>query len=114
MAKPPVSVTEAELWGFFEKGPERDEYGGLSFIVLRPPYAVAFGLNPEHHDVSIAVSLDGFNVFELVALSVVDVRWRGDGQRERLEVVMGEKHSVFLEINPTVSVVHHNGVVVRT
>jgi hypothetical protein len=113
MPKPAVTVTEAELWGFFEKGPERDEIGGLSFIVVRPPYAVAFGVNPEHHDVSIAVSLDGFKVYELVALSVPDVRWRGDGQHERLEVVMGDRHSIFLEINPTVAVVHHCGVVVQ-
>ena len=113
MAKPPVSVTEAELWGFFEKGPTRDEIGGVSYIVVRPPYAVAFGLNAEHHDVSIAVSLDGFNVFELVALSVRDVRWRGDGQRERLQIVLGERHSVFLELRPAVSVVHHRGLEVR-
>jgi hypothetical protein len=114
MAKPPVSVTEDELWGYFEKGPaEVDEVGGLVFRVVRGPYTVAFGLNREFHDVSIGIARDGASVFELVALSVPDVRWRGDGARERLEVVMGEKHSVFLEINPAVAVVHHWGIEVR-
>ena len=114
MTQPRVSVTDAELVGYFECGPvEVDEFGGFVFRVVRGPYTVAFGLNPQHHDVSIGVARDGAAIFELVALSVPDVRWRGDGARERLEVVMGDKHSVFLEINPAVAVVHHWGIVVR-
>jgi hypothetical protein len=113
MAKPPLTLTNSELWGFFEIGPEFDDEGGFVFRVTRGPYAVAFGLHPVHHDVSLAVARDGHPIFELVALSVPDVRWRGDGQRERLEIVMGEKHSVFLELNPAVAVVHHWGIVVQ-
>jgi hypothetical protein len=113
MAKPPVTISDDELWGYFEKGPEKDEFGGAVYNVVRGPYAVAFGLHPEYHDVSLAVVRDGMKIFELVALGVPDVRWRGDGTRERLEIVMGDTHSVFLEINPAVAVVHHWGVVVR-
>ena len=113
MGKPGVSITEAELWGYFEKGPEVDELGGLTYRVARNGYAIQFGIDLANHDVSLALVREGLKVFELVALSVPDVRWRGDGARERIEIVMGEKHSVFLEINPAVAVVHHWGIEIQ-
>ena len=113
MAWQGLTVDEYQLLGFFECEPQADEYGGFVYHAARGPYVIAFGMNPDTRDVSLAVARDGATVFEFVSLSVPDVRWRGDGQRERLEVVMGEKHSVFLEINPTVSVVHHRGLEVR-
>jgi hypothetical protein len=113
MAWQGVTVTEFELLGFFECDPEADEYGGFAFHVARGPYVIAFGMNPDTRDVSLAVARDGATVVEFVSLAVPDVRWRGDGQRERLQIVLGERHSVFLELRPNVSVVHHRGLEVR-
>jgi hypothetical protein len=113
MAPRRASITDSELLGFFEREPDADDYGGMAFNVTRGPYDVAFGIDPVRRDVSIAIVRDGAKVFEFVALGVPDVRWRGEGQRERLEVVLGDKHSVFLELRPTVSVIHHLGIVVQ-
>jgi hypothetical protein len=113
VAKVPVTITEAELWGYFERGPETDEYGGLTYRAWRDGYAVQFGIDLANHDVSLALVREDRKIFELVALSVPDVRWRGDGSRERIEIVMGDRHSVFLEINPTVAVVHHWGIEIQ-
>jgi hypothetical protein len=108
-----VTVTDSELLGFFEREPDADDYGGLAFNVVRGPHTVAFGIDPVRRDVSIAIVRDGAKAFELVALGVPDVRWRGEGQRERLEIVLGDKHSVFLELRPGVAIVHHLGIVLQ-
>jgi hypothetical protein len=108
-----ITIRDYELHGFFECGPEQDEFDGFTFHVARGPWVIAFGMNPQAHDVSLAVARDGEKVVEFVALGVRDVRWRGEGQRERIEVVLGDKHSVFLELRPNVAVVHHLGVEVR-
>jgi hypothetical protein len=113
MAWKGLTVDEFQLLGFFECEPQADEYGGFVFHVARGPHVVAFGMNPETRDVSLSVARDGETVFEFVSLSVPDVRWRGDGQRERLQIVLGERHNVFLELRPAVSVVHHRGLEVR-
>ena len=108
-----LTVTEFELLGFFECDAQADEYGGFVYHVARGPYVIAFGMNPDTRDVSLAVARDDATVFEFVSLAVPDVRWRGDGQRERLQIVLGERHSVFLELRPSVSIVHHRGLEVR-
>ena len=108
-----LSIDDFQLLGFFEAEPEPDEYNGFTFHVTRGPYVVAFGMNPHHRDVSLSVARDGDLVVEFVALDVEDVRWRGEGQRERLQIVLGERHSVFIELRPSVAVYHHRGVEVR-
>ena len=108
-----VTIKDYELHGFFECGPEADDFGGFTFHVRRGPWLVAFGMSPQTRDVSLAVARDGEQVFEFVGLSVPDVRWHGEGQRERIEIVLGARHSVFLELRPTVAVTHHLNVEVR-
>lgn len=103
-----VSVEEVELLSFFAVEPKRADagvpwpYNDFTYRVSLPDCIVEFGIHPAYKDVSLSLMRDGSELYKFSALSVHDVRYHNDPNREVLEIVVSEQDRIWLRIRPTV------------
>jgi hypothetical protein len=105
-----LSIDEYDLLSFFGDGPTTlDEgipwvYNDSTYVAGDSRARVSFAIAPAARDVRILLTSGGDCVFEFSASSVVDVRLHREKGRESLEVVVADGHSVWLSLQPHVSV----------
>ena len=105
-----ISAEELELLGFFEVEPTREDpealwpYNDFSYRVNLDAYLIEFGIRPAYKDLSLSISHDGVGLYNLVALSVEDVRYHQDADAEVLEIVVSDRESIWLRLRPSLSV----------
>ena len=102
-----ASVEELELLSFFEVEPRRLDpsvpwpYNQFTYRVELLPYSVEFSIWPAHRDVSLSVSVGGDNLYAFSALSVADIRYQKDSDRETLEIVVSDRDSIWVRLRPS-------------
>jgi hypothetical protein len=103
-----VTVEEVELLSFFAVEPERADgnapwpYNDFTYRVRLDEYEVEFGIHPAYRDLSFSVSRGGVELYKFSALSVHDVRYHGDRDREVLQILVSNRESIWLRLRPTV------------
>lgn len=110
-----ITVEEWQLLSFFEAEPVRAEadipwpYNDFSYRVVVGDYAVVFGIAPAYRDLSLSVSRNGMEIYSLTGLSVDDVRYHKDADREALEIVVSGEDSIWIRLRPDLLITQRSG-----
>jgi hypothetical protein len=107
-----VSIEEWELVSAFEVNPTYLDaadpwpYTDALFRVEQGSTVLNFAVSPAYRDVRIVLEQSGVTVYELNATSVLDVKYRRDGTREFVDVVLGEVDTLTLSVKPAIRLDH--------
>lgn len=105
-----ISVDEFALLEFFEVLPvERDEgvcwfYNDSVYAVAREPLRLSFAVTPAMRDVRLIVRMDEGVLYELNAMSIVDVKIHDVNGHGWLELVLSERQTIQLRIKPAIAI----------
>jgi len=107
-----ISAEEWELISAFEVNPtyldadERWPHADALFRIEKGEIALSFAVAPAVRNVRIVLNVAGAAVYELNAMSVLDVRYRKDGPHESVLVVLSETETVTVSVKPRIRVNH--------
>jgi len=107
-----MAIEEWDLLEFFGVEPKVEgdttwPYNDFCYEVEREGFSLSFALNPANSDITMTLRCGEQTVYELVALSVKDIRTRSieDGSQV-LEVVLADGDVLSLVVEPTITVNH--------
>lgn len=106
-----LSVEEWQLLSFFEVPPElRDAtepwcYNDALYSVEQGDIALTLAIDPAYRDVRIVLTHRGDTLYELSAMSVVDVRYRNEDKVETLEIALSDRENLILRVKPRIELV---------
>jgi len=107
-----VSVKEWELLSLFEVEPQLREPGecwdanDAVYVVVQGEIKLSFAISPLHRDVRIIVTHRDQRLYELNTMSVLDVRYREEGLRETLEIILTGRDTITLRVKPRIELEH--------
>jgi hypothetical protein len=110
-----ISATESELLRFFEVVPTLSDpndpwvYNDALYELSRGDLRLSFAVAPANKDVRITLTRGSDKLYELNALAVQDVKYRDDGGRESVEVVLTELDRMLLFLKPAIELLHELG-----
>lgn len=105
-----ISAQEWELLSFFAVEPQRLDpdigwpYNDFSYVIERDDLTLTCAIAPAYKDVRLTLTRNDGTLYELNALSVADVRYRRDDGTEVIEIVLSERESIRLCVEPHISI----------
>ena len=105
-----ITVEEFELLSFFETMPKQADpgiawpYNDYTYNVEIGVFSINFGIAPAYKDLSFSIFHAGSEVYKFCALSVKDVLYHKQSDREVLEIVISDRDSIWLQLRPALSV----------
>ena len=103
-----ASVEDFELLSFFEVLPKPADpdtpwpYNDFLYQVQLGTYLVSCSIHPAYKDLSLSICNDGTEIYRFSALSLNDIRYHKDADRETLEMVISDRESILLRLRPSV------------
>lgn len=105
-----ITVEEFELLSFFETMPKQADpgiawpYNDYTFTAVLGVFSITFGIAPVYKDLSFSIFHAGSEIYKFCALSVKDVLYHKQPDREVLEIVISDRDIIWLQLRPVVSV----------
>ena len=108
-----ISADEWQLLSFFEVEPTpADEdvdwpYNDYLFEIIRGEFELSCSIAPAYRDVRMILTHKGVKLYELNSMGVTDVKYRKEANIESLVIVLSQKESIVLTVNPSISINHN-------
>lgn len=106
----PISAEEHQFLSFFEVEPvsrDRDEpwqYNDSVYTVHRDGLTLTFAIDPAYKDIRITLTKEESQFYDLSLTGVDDVLYHKDSNKESLECILTDNHSILLSLKPHIRI----------
>jgi hypothetical protein len=110
-----VTVEELELLSFFGVEPARVDqdipwpYTDFSYLLEVGGYTVSFRIAPAYKDLSLSVAHNGSELYSVRSVSIKDVRYHRDADRETLEIAVSDRDTIWFRLRPSLLITQEAG-----
>ncbi|WP_172205386.1 hypothetical protein [Niveibacterium sp. COAC-50] len=107
-----ISADELDLLTFFECEPKlRDAdvpwtYNDALYEFSLGELSLSCAVAPSYRDVRIILKSGTHILYELNAMGVADVRYHNEGNRELLEIELGNHDQLWVRLKPAIGICH--------
>ena len=107
--KIPPTVTGLEMLTFFECEPSALDatpwpYNEFTYVYSAQNEIVEFTTCPAEVSVDLRIKRRGVIAYELKASIALDLVYHNDDGRESFEIVLSERHQIFLTLKPHIAI----------
>lgn len=110
-----VTVEELELSSFLGVEPTRADrdipwpYNVFSYLLEIGGYTVLFRIDPACKDLSLSVAHNGSELYSFRSVSIKDVRYHKDADRETLEIAVSDRDTIWFRLRPGLLITQEAG-----